>query len=211
VDALSLASEIPVSRDSIPLPGTSLDDILLNHELDTRFNGRPRYPDEADLLLQMVQNIAPQPQAALQRLAESMLSATHADGAGVSLLDQEDGQPVFRWVATAGAVSALLGHTMPRHASPCGEVVDRNGVLLMRDPGRYYRSVRELGAPVVEALLAPFHRDDQPVGTLWLFSTTGQQRFDAEDARLLQSLASLAAGADDLFERLSFGNSSYLS
>jgi GAF domain-containing protein len=202
---------VTVSRDSNPLPGTTLDDVLLNHELDARFNGRPRYPDEADLLVDMVRHIAPQPQQALQRLVESVLSATHADGAGVSLLDEDEGQPVFRWVATAGTARDLLGHTMPRHASPCGEVLARNDVLLMGEPGRYYASVRDLGAPVAEALLAPIRRDEQPVGTLWVLSATGQQRFDAEDARLLQSLCALAAGADDLFERLSFGNSSYLS
>ncbi|MED5617859.1 GAF domain-containing protein [Ideonella sp. BN130291] len=195
----------------MPPQGATLDEILLNHELDSRFNGRPRYPDEADLLLEMVQNIAPQPQAALQRLVESVLSATQADGAGVSLLDEEGGQTVFRWVATAGEARPLLGQTMPRHGSPCGEVLARNGVLLMREPGRHYASVQVLGQPLQEVLLAPIHRDAEPVGTLWVLSSTGHHRFDAEDARLLQSLAALASETGDLFERLSFGNSSYLS
>ena len=190
-------------------PPCPLEEVLATHELAARFDGRPRYPDDAELLLDMTRGIAADPQAALQRLVEMVLRVTRADGAGVSLVEQQGDSEVFRWVATAGMVRPLLGHTMPRHASPCGEVLARDTLLLMRDPHRHYPAVQALGAPLDEVLLAPVRRESTTVGTLWVLSVTGR-RFDAEDARVMQTLCTLASQAGDLFDRLSYGNPSYL-
>ena len=48
---------------------------------------------------------------------------------------------------------------------------------------------------LVEGLLVPFHVDGQAVGTVWVIAHDESRKFDAEDQRLLESLATFAATA----------------
>jgi signal transduction histidine kinase len=48
---------------------------------------------------------------------------------------------------------------------------------------------------LVEGLLAPFHVDGQAVGTVWVIAHDETRKFEAEDQRLLESLATFAAAA----------------
>jgi transcriptional regulator with GAF, ATPase, and Fis domain len=191
-------------------PPVPLESILATDELPSRFDGTHRYAEENRALVEMAKTIAAEPGQALQRLAEAAMSLTSADAAGVSVLETLDGAEVFRWRAAAGDFEAHLGDTMPRQTSPCGDVLRTNALMLMRDPARHYASVAALGETPGELLLAPFHRDERAIGTVWVVARPGGKRFDSEDARLLQTLTALAGAANDLFEKLSFGNSSYI-
>ena len=87
---------------------------------------------------------------------------------------------------------------MPRSQSPCEAVIERDRVLLFDRPRRHFGASGGVEPPVVEMLLAPFHVDGRPAGTVWAVSHTPERRFDAEDARLLTSLARFAAAGHQL-------------
>src|SRR5688572_7709323 len=100
------------------LSGMTLDDRLTTADLARR----PDHAAENGALVALAAEMAASPATILQKLADSALELCAADSAGVSVLEAEGGQEVFRWRAAAGAFAPHLGGTMPRHASPCGVV-----------------------------------------------------------------------------------------
>src|SRR5215467_7581498 len=84
---------------------------------------------------------------------------------------------------------------MPRSASPCGIVLDRNTSLLFAYPERHFDYGMVIDPPIVEALFVPFQTEGKPVGMLWVIAHTPSRQFDAEDQRLLTSLSRFAAVA----------------
>jgi two-component system sensor kinase FixL len=74
-------------------------------------------------------------------------------------------------------------------------VIARNELLLFREPEKIFPPFKGASPPIYEILLAPWHVKGEPVGTLWAIKHTPEGRFDAEDARLLQSLSHSAAAA----------------
>ncbi|HEX7639960.1 MAG TPA: ATP-binding protein, partial [Burkholderiaceae bacterium] len=150
---------------------------------------------ENEALAGLATVLAENPDDLARALADAALRLTGAHSAGLSLEDTERGEPVFRWVATAGEFARYLHGTMPRDFSPCGEVVARDAPVLMRDPVRVYPDVRSLHRPVHEVLLVPFHRRGAAVGTMWVVSHDRGKTFDREDLRLVRDLTRFAAAA----------------
>ena len=105
----------------------------------------------------LAQEMANSPQNVLQKLVDVALELSRAQSAGVSILEEEEGREIFRWHAAAGKWAGYLGGTMPRDASPCGTVLDRNDSLLLSHPERYYPIPSTITPPIVEVLLIPFH------------------------------------------------------
>lgn len=172
------------------------EDVVITGDLARRPGRAPCYEGESGALAEIAEAMANAPETVLQRLAETAMKLTRSESAGISLLEDHWGIRNFRWVATAGAFAKNLGGTMPRHESPCGLVVDRNDLLLVRDPVRSFPALRGCEPHVHEALLAPLSIEGETVGTVWALKHCPEGRFDAEDARLLQSLARFAsAGA----------------
>src|SRR5437764_9037340 len=129
----------------------------------------------------------------LRRLVDTALCLCKADVAGLSMLETDGEQELFRWRAIAGQWAHFTGGSIPCEQSACGVVVDRNAPVLMERPQRHYRAL-PTEEPISEMLMIPFHFEDRPVGTLWLVSLNENARlFDAEDLRLLTSLARFAA------------------
>lgn len=186
-----------------------LDKVDITDQLDERFDDTHRHARESEALVDLARDIAGEPTRALQLLSERVLVLTGADAAGVSVIETVNGEEVFRWRATAGDFADLLAHTMPVGSSPSGEVLRTGATLLMHDPGRRYSGIAALGRPLGDVLLAPFHRDGIAIGTVWVASRPFGRRFDREDARLLETMSVLAASANDLLEKLSFGNPGY--
>ena len=172
-----------------------LEEVLANAELERRPCGPRRVEAEAEAMLALARTMAEEPARLFDRLVELALKICEADSAGISLVEESAEGPVFRWHATAGRFSPLCGQTLPRFFSPCGVVLDRNAVVLMRWPGRHFRYVEDLSEPVHEVLLAPFHDAGVPIGTVWVVAHTATRRFDAEDARLATQLSVFAAAA----------------
>jgi hypothetical protein len=73
-------------------------------------------------------------------------------------------------------------------------VVSRDSFELFTYPERHfgYDGVA-IKAPLVEALLTPFHLDGRPVGTLWTIAHEPGRHFDGEDVRLLARISAFVA------------------
>jgi GAF domain-containing protein len=177
----------------------SVDDVIVSPAA----SGTP--PDSSvsstDAFLALTESLAQDPSRAVQCLVETAMRLTDADSAGVSVQDAESGEPVFRWIATSGEFARYRNGTMPRHFSPCGTVLERGQTLVMRDPARYYPYIDKLHAPVHSALLAPFSRAGQLVGTVWAISHTADKAFTDRDVAGVQELTTFATAILDAIER----------
>jgi PAS domain S-box-containing protein len=174
---------------------TSLDDVLITAELARRPARSPDYGAENRALTDLAEAMAESPQTILQKLVETALDLCRADSAGISILEPGGAAEVFRWHATAGQFASNIVGEMPREASPCRVVLDRDASLLFSYPERHFNYGMAIDPPIVEALLVPFHTEGKPVGTLWVIAHTPSRQFDAEDERVLTSLSRLAAVA----------------
>ncbi|HVL71988.1 MAG TPA: histidine kinase dimerization/phosphoacceptor domain -containing protein [Beijerinckiaceae bacterium] len=130
------------------------------------------------------------PEAAVQRFLELALRLCGAGSAGLSTLAQdENGEPVFRWDALAGAFSPYVGGTTPRDFSPCGLCLDAGTTILLDRPARVFTYFDRAESPITEGLVVPlFDTGRVPLGTLWVASHD-EHRFDANHARIMEHLA----------------------
>lgn len=183
------------TADAPNSPVTGLDDVLITAELARRPSRAPDYAAESRALGLLAQEMATHPGGVLRKCADLVLELCHADSAGISLLEPGGEHGHFRWQAIVGALAGYVGGTMPREASPCRIVMERNSLLLFRQAERCFPALRDIGPRIYEALLVPWHMNGEAVGTLWAIKHTPEGQFDAEDARLLQSLAHSAAAA----------------
>ena len=62
----------------------------------------------------------------------------------------------------------------------------------LADRYQYFHSVTP---GIEEALLVPFHVGGKAVGTIWVVAHHENRKFDAEDERLMKSLAQFASSA----------------
>ncbi|MDB5641546.1 MAG: hypothetical protein JWN07_863 [Hyphomicrobiales bacterium] len=173
---------------------TNVDDVLITAELVHRRRD-PDYRAESLALGALAREMAANPGGVLQNAAERVLDLCHADSAGISILESDGPHGMLRWHAAVGGFAANLNGVIPRNESPCGTVMDRNCVLLFSEADRFFPALRSVEPHIYENLLAPWHVDGKPIGTLWAIKHTPEGRFDAEDARVLQSLAGFAAAA----------------
>jgi len=167
------------------------DDLIIADRLAERPSRAPDYAVESQALGALAKELSDRPENLLQKLAETLVELGIADSAGISIEEANEVHQ-FRWVALAGVWSQLRGSTIPFDASPCGLAVRRDQLLLIERPERIY--VEAQVEPLIqEGLLLPFHVDGRPVGTLWVNAHDPTRKFDAEDARLLKSLARFAS------------------
>ena len=172
-----------------------VESVIITGDLDRRPSRAPDHEAENRALTRLAEAMGGDPAAVLQGLAETAMDLTRAESAGISLLEPGGEQGTFRWVATAGAWAPYRDGTMLRAESPCGEVIAREAVLLLDHPERAFPALLQADPGIGEALLAPFDVGGAPAGTLWVVKHDAEGRFEAEDARLLQSLARFAAAA----------------
>ena len=185
----------------------SPDDVVITRELETRPNRAPDYEGENRALRALAEAMSTAPDTVLQRLVEMAMALTRSDSAGISLLEPGGANGSFRWVATTGAWSPSCNGTMPREASPCGEVIAQRSILLMKDPARAFPALLQAEPGVGEALLAPFAVGEVPAGTLWVIKHGPDEHFQTEDTRLLESLAGFASAAHRTVQALRMAES----
>jgi PAS domain S-box-containing protein len=181
------------ARSDYPL--SSVDDVLITAELASRPSRAPDYESESRALGLLAQEMATHPGGVLRRCAELTMELCNADSAGISIFEPGGRHGVFRWHAAVGGFAAHLYGTLPREASPCGIVMNRNRVLLFNEPERFFPALRGVEPRFFESLLAPWQVDGEPIGTLWALKHAPEGRFEREDARLMQNLARFAAAA----------------
>ena len=144
----------------------TLEDVLTTEELDIRVPRSPDYEAENRALVAVAEEMALKPDNILQKLADVILDVCNAESAGVSILEPHNDGDLFRWHAAGGQLRKIIGGSIPRGASPCGVVLERDSVVLFSHPGRYFEAIAQLEPQIEELLLVPFHVDGRPVGTL---------------------------------------------
>jgi signal transduction histidine kinase len=177
----------------------TLADVITNSELARRASREPDYQAENEAMTTLAETLAHCPQNLLQKLVEVAQELCRADSAGISLLEEHGGEDVFRWEALAGVLREHVDGTMPRNASPCGITIDRDATQLMYLPERFFPALK-IEPPIVEALLVPFHAENQPVGTVWVVTHSDNRKFDQEDERIVKTLANFAAAGWQLWK-----------
>ncbi len=176
---------------------------IITDELTKRPQRERDYARENRALVALAEKMASDPGSILQKLAEISLDLCQAHSAGVSLLEKHGDEEVVRFQAVAGRWSGMAGYTLPRATSPSEEVVKSGHAILFRHPEKHYTYSAKLEPAIVEALLIPLRGDGEMVGTIWVISHDEQRRFDAEDARLMETLAKFASSAYQLISSLS--------
>lgn len=167
--------------------------MLITASLLARTARPPDYEAENRALTALMQESAVASADPLQSVTETAVALCRAHSAGISLLEEKDGRPVFVWRALAGQWARFRDSTMPREDSPCGHVIDGNSAMLLSHPGRWYEIPPVLTPAPVEVLLVPFHVEGRAVGTVWIVSTDEQRKFDREDLRVVEKLSQFAA------------------
>jgi PAS domain S-box-containing protein len=174
---------------------TPLSALIVTDKLTSRPQRAPDYEAENKALVSLAEALARRSDDIFQKLAQHALTLCGAHSAGISLLDEENGLPVFRWRAIHGKLEPFINGTMPRYFSPCGEVVDGNRPILIQNPVLHYRYVASLGMDLCEVLLVPFQKGCETVGTLWVVAHDKQKHFVQEDLRCLESLCKFASAS----------------
>ena len=176
--------------------------VLCTEELRRRPARPPDYALENRALNTLARALADSPQTILQTFAETLMEVCRAGSAGLSLLSTDDGGQRFDWPAIAGQWKPHIGGSNPRNFSPCGVVLDRNTSLLFCRVERHYHYFQPVQPPVVEALLVPFYVQGKAMGTIWVVAHDEQRKFDAEDERMMRSLACFVSSAYQLLAML---------
>jgi len=148
-------------------------------------------------LLSLSEALARDAASGPQRLVEVTMRATGADSAGITLEDADKPDELFRWIAVSGEYARYLHGTMPRHFSPCGEVLLRKRTLVMRNPVRHYPYIEQMHAPIRSALLVPFARRGRLVGTLWVLAHTDRKQFTTHDVQVVEGLRTFVSSLLD--------------
>ncbi|RKP49563.1 ATP-binding protein [Pararobbsia silviterrae] len=169
---------------------------LITDQLLTRASRDPDYQAEANALRGLARALASSDDAMLDLLAREAARLCNAGSAGISVLESPAGRPAsFRWAALAGHCVPLLNTYRPFDDSVCGITLELGRPELFRAPQQYFSSIELIEPPVVEALLVPIPVKNGPWGAIWVMSHDSSALFDAEDLRLLTSLADFTGAA----------------
>lgn len=192
-----MQSQAMLSTPSVPLVA-----VITTPELSQRRPRKPDFESESRALGDLAQTLAASPRLVLQKMADTALQLCKAHSAGISLLEDNAGEAVFRWRALAGKFAPYLGSTLPRAFSPCDTVLDRDEVQFMSRPVRHFPYIDALDPDIEEALLVPFHMNGKALGTIWVVAHDRTRRFDTEDARLIANLGRFAEAACEVLTSL---------
>ncbi|HET6144292.1 MAG TPA: GAF domain-containing sensor histidine kinase [Candidatus Acidoferrales bacterium] len=182
--------------------GAPLELVLHTEVLEQRLSRPPQHAKENDALLGLARTLADTPQSILQKLADTILDLLRCGSAGVSLVKVIDGAERFYWPAISGRWKPHIGSGTPREFGPCGDVLDHDKPLLFQQFQRRYTYFQAVSPQMEEALLSPFYVRGKAVGTIWAVAHDDSRKFDAEDKRLLCSLAIFASSAYQAVESL---------
>ncbi|HEY9380589.1 MAG TPA: ATP-binding protein [Burkholderiales bacterium] len=183
-----------------PMQTASFQESLATERLSERSPRTADHEAENRALRTLARHMAGPPGALLQRLVDIALDLGDADTAGVSLLESgPGGAAFFRRVALAGADAHQVNTTTPADSSSCGYALHRNTAQLYAYADGYQACGGVHFPDVVEKLVIPFGAHGKPYGTIWVATHNRARCFDAEDVRILQSLADFTAAALQLW------------
>ena len=197
---MNVPTKPPYMGGNRPADYAEVESVLATATLSSRPSRQPDYKAEAEALRSLSRELSPSPHDYLHRVCELAMGLCRAQSAGISIMESEGVEPVFRWHAVAGAMAPHLWGTTPRDFAPCGVTVDRDAPQLFLHPERYYSYIRTLLPPISELLLIPFHLNEKPIGTIWIVGGDESPPFEREDVRLLTNLATSASASLNLLQ-----------
>jgi RNA polymerase sigma factor (sigma-70 family) len=191
IDVVPSAIPVPASQHPVSLADVVISEELLSrpiHILDSRIEIKAMH-DLARLLSEGAPRV-------LKRLAQMAIELCDAGSGGISVLEVDDhGNHQFRWQALAGELERYEGGTTPRDWSPCGQALKAAKAMLYSYPARFFTYFQEVSTPLVEGLVIPMFAGGQPIGAMWVVTHDETRNFDAEDVRIMTSLAGFVAAA----------------
>jgi PAS domain S-box-containing protein len=155
---------------------------------------------EARALARLAAQLAHDPHAMLQALADLARELCGADAVVVALVDAEPAgdRDAIRWQAVSGPLAQHQGARWPIDSCPCGASIAADSCVLLGETAKKFPSMQAVGLTLGETLGVPWHVRGRPTGSVSALMLDGQGRFDAEDLRLLHTCASFAAAAQQL-------------
>ncbi len=174
---------------------SALDEVLITRELTRRPARAPDYEAEARTLGMLARSLADAPAGVLQKVADAAMLLCRADSAAVGIVERGSDGSSFRWHAVAGAFPSRLAEQTPFDSNPAGVAVCSGEVRLFERADRHFPELRGVIPHIHESLVAPWRIEGSSAGTLWVLAYHSDRHFDAEDARLLASLADFASAA----------------
>ena len=157
-------------------------------------------PAAAEVVAQLLQSMGDSvdesdTEDVLRELVEGARQICGTQSAGLSLVEHGE-ERVFRWRAAAGPWTPAVGGVMSCDQELLASALERGEPAVV--------SASQLGEdhlPAVEsALVVPFYRRSEPIGTLWAIAHDRRKRFDDADGLALQALARFAAAACQLLD-----------
>ncbi|MCG5075378.1 ATP-binding protein [Paraburkholderia tagetis] len=206
-----------MNRDSPDV--VTADAVLVTEDLSRRPIAMRNYQAECAALSGLGKQMAVNARRVPQTVAELALDRCRADSAGVTMIEprmtgergekgergergerggrggRDEAESVLRLVAIAGPLASCAGRGARLDETPCGTAIERNTVLLVREPARYFAALRRVEPQIHEALIVPCAIDGEIVGAVWAATHTYDKRFDAQDARFLGDLGAFVAAA----------------
>src|SRR6185369_17831699 len=146
-----MSSPQPARSDS----SAPLQAVIITDELSKRAARPPNHAALNSALVTLAQTMANSPERIFRHLVDTALELCQAQSAGISLLEEDAGRPIFRWHALAGQYAPHVWGTTPRDFSPCGTVLDTDSVQLMSRLDRHFSYFAEVTPRIEEALLIP--------------------------------------------------------
>jgi len=170
-----------------------INDLFLREQAIRRPVRATRLELEIKSLHRLMRGLSKNLRESLKDTVEAACELCDADSAGIMLVDRlEDGAEMVRWLEAAGHLRDLIGQTLPLDRSLRGVLKEQRPRLVYR-PHRLFPYIAESWA-IAEAMLVPW-TGEKTSGILWVLDRSDGKRLDAEDVRVLKSLASFASSA----------------
>ena len=169
---------------------------LVTATLEDRPHRTPDFAAESASMHRLAQALTASDGSVLQTLADIALSLCDAGSAGICLFEQgDDSKPLLRWAALSGACAGSVDTTVPIDDSPSGMVLELGAAQLFSYPQRHFVCLQHVQPEIIEELVVPIPGQPDPWGALWAMSHNQKHVFDAEDRRILTSLANFTCAA----------------
>lgn len=170
-------------------------DVYINDALATRSRSGMDLASEKRALHALAAAMSQTPAEVLPEFVKLAMELTGGISAGLSLYEADPAPGVFRWRHLQGLLAPFENATTPRHDSPCGVTLDRNGPTLSTHPETIYEWISGADIIVPEVLLVPLYIGSaEPLGTLWIVAAEEGHfhRGHADSAVELASFAGIA-------------------
>jgi signal transduction histidine kinase len=170
--------------------------VIATDILDRRPHRAPDFAAESSSMHRLARELTAQGGDVLQTLAQIAMDLCAAGSAGISLFEQGgDNRRILRWVGISGLCTRCVGTVVPIDDSPSGVALELGAAQLLSFPKHHFACLSIVTPEVVEELIIPIPGEPEPWGALWVMSHDEKHLFDAEDRRLLTSLANFTCAA----------------